>query len=129
LTKERGTPSDVLKYADVTVMDNKVCKKFEYPVPIVPSMMCQGVDRRSPCQGDSGGPLIAFLGDKQPAIQIGIVSFGPGQCANDQVPNAIYTKTSYHREWIEKTIIENENDKCSARALISPEPIPEEMPD
>ncbi len=118
LTRDGGSPSDILKYTDVTILNNKVCLRYPYPVPIASSMLCQGVDRTSPCQGDSGGPLIIHMGDQQPAIQIGIVSFGPGQCANSEIPNAIYTKISYYRNWIDSIIQEySGNADCGARAL------------
>ena len=120
LTKDRGTPSDVLMYTDVSILTNEKCKTYQYPVPIAESMMCQGVDRTAPCQGDSGGPLIISVGDKrgvQRITEIGIVSFGPGQCANPTTPNAIYTKVSYFLKWIEKTIKANAGQKCMAREL------------
>lgn len=122
LTKDRGSPSDVLLYTDVSIMNNERCKQYPYPVPIADSMMCQGVDKTAPCQGDSGGPLIMSISDNrgvQRMTEVGIVSFGPGQCANPTTPNAIYTKTSHYLKWIEKILKANSGAKCNARALKS----------
>lgn len=120
LTKDRGTPSEVLMYTDVSILSNDKCKTYPYPVPIADSMMCQGVDRTAPCQGDSGGPLIISMADKrgvQRMTEIGVVSFGPGECANSKTPNAIYTKVSYYLNWIEQNIRDNSGRRCSARIL------------
>ena len=119
LTKDRGTPSDVLLYTDVSIINNQECKKYDYPVQIAESMICQGVDRTAPCQGDSGGALIVPISDKrgiQRMTEIGVVSFGPGQCANSKTPNAIYTKVSHFLNWIEKNIQSN-GQRCVSRPL------------
>ena len=119
LTKDRGTPSDVLLYTDVSIITNDKCRKYEYPVQIVDSMICQGVDGTAPCQGDSGGGLIVPISDKrgtQRMVEIGIVSFGPGKCANSATPNAIYTKVSHYLKLIEKTIAAN-GQRCASRPL------------
>ncbi|XP_054155621.1 transmembrane protease serine 9-like [Oppia nitens] len=121
LTKDRGTPSDMLMYTDVSIINHDKCRQYPYPVPISEGMLCQGVDRTAPCQGDSGGPLIISMGDKrgvQRMTEIGIVSFGPGECANAKTPNAVYTKVSHYQRWIEKTIRSNTGaTKCKTQQL------------
>lgn len=122
LTRDRmwaGSPSDVLRATSVTIIDTEKCASS--PVVgenIKPSMMCQGVDQKAPCQGDSGGPLIYYPDQKQPAVQIGIVSWGPGYCANPLIPNAVYTKVSYYLDWIEDTVRSYDGDaKCPSSSL------------
>lgn len=122
LTRDRflfGQVSNELKFTNVKVIDNKTCRKYPFPIEIKETMICQGVDRTAPCQGDSGGPLITYLNNR--AVQIGIVSFGPGFCANSFIPNAVYTQVSYYLDWIQKTIISNDaNANCSAKGLLIP---------
>lgn len=52
------------------------------------------------CNGDSGGPLIVTTKRDRRIIQIGVVSFGPGICADEQNPRGVYTRVFAHREWI-----------------------------
>lgn len=49
------------------------------------------------CQGDSGGPLVVEDG-KGNFYLIGITSFGPSGCAEDNEPGG-YAKVSFFRDW------------------------------
>lgn len=102
LTRDRGVLARNLQYADINIISDQQCRTYPYPVNIVDSMVCQGVDRSAPCQGDSGGPLIIRNG--QQFVQFGLVSFGPGICNNGRIPNTVFTQVSYHLDWIENTI-------------------------
>lgn len=106
---QEGKSSTVLKYTDVGLIDNQKCSVNNFPFQIIPSMLCQGIDRTSPCYGDSGGPLVMKINNEKRYTQVGIVSTGPQVCANDKDPNGVYTKVSYFVDWIENTI--NANDK------------------
>lgn len=87
------------------------CRRYQYPVNIANSMVCQGVENSAPCQGDSGGPLIIRQGNQY--VQFGLVSFGPGICNNGRIPNTVFTQVSYYLDWIENTIRQFENrDQC-----------------
>jgi len=119
VTRSGGQSSEVLKYTDVVLIDDKTCRsKSRFPFPIVDSMLCQGIDRTSPCFGDSGGPLIVKL--DQHYVQVGVVSIGPQQCANDKDPNGVYSQVSHFLKWIEKNIEESDgNSKCKGKQLRS----------
>lgn len=103
--QRKKLPSDVLREANLTVIDNDVCKKIYWkskkPQPITKSMICAGPLKKKKddtCQGDSGGPLIC---NKKYA---GIVSFGPSVCGNANIPG-VYTKlTDNYLKWIRSTI-------------------------
>lgn len=107
-----NSPPNALRYTNVTIISDRQCR--DWPLSpfgsiIIDSMMCQKNDRRSPCNGDSGGPLIYYPDDRR-ATQIGIVSFGPGQCAIAYWPNAVYTEVSYFNDWIDSTVRKYDGD-------------------
>ncbi|KAG8456626.1 hypothetical protein GDO86_002414 [Hymenochirus boettgeri] len=97
VTKPNGKESDVLREANITIVDRKACTKiYKKPVLITSSMLCAGpVKKRKDdtCQGDSGGPLICGKNLS------GIVSFGK-VCGNPKKPS-IYTRlTEKYLQWI-----------------------------
>lgn len=107
LTRDRGVLARTLQYTDINVISDNECRRYQYPVNIADSMVCQDVDNSAPCQGDSGGPLIIRQG--QQYVQFGLVSFGPGICNNGRIPNTVFTQVSYYLDWIESTIRQFEN--------------------
>jgi hypothetical protein len=114
---QEGKSSTVLKYTDVGLIDNQKCSVNNFPFQIIPSMLCQGIDRTSPCYGDSGGPLVMKINNEKRYTQVGIVSTGPQVCANEDEPNGIYTKVSHFVNWIEDNIKSNDK-KCECTGKI-----------
>ncbi|RZF41609.1 hypothetical protein LSTR_LSTR000323 [Laodelphax striatellus] len=74
------------------------------------SMICAGavLGGRDTCQGDSGGPLYS-LEEKSGCLrtQYGVTSFGY-QCGLEGYPG-IYSKVSYHLDWIESVVWPSKN--------------------
>ncbi|XP_036382191.1 granzyme A-like [Megalops cyprinoides] len=102
-TKNNGKMSDVLRSANVTVIDRLLCNSKMYynmtPV-ITQDMLCVGsVDkaRSDSCSGDSGGPLLCQ------GIFRGVTSFGKG-CGIKTKPGVYTALSKKHIEWIQKTI-------------------------
>lgn len=66
--------------------------------------MCAGGEvGKDTCKGDSGGPLV-YLTEKNYFEFVGIVSFGPYPCAEENVP-AVYTKVNEYNTWIRQNVI------------------------
>ncbi|KAL0979895.1 hypothetical protein UPYG_G00191240 [Umbra pygmaea] len=94
--------SDVLRYANVTVIDRQKCNSAEYynmnPI-ITNNMLCAGSvekTRQDSCQGDSGGPLVCK------GVLQGVVSYGT-KCGIKKRPG-VYTLVSKYRDWINETM-------------------------
>ena len=74
-------------------------------------MFCAGLKegRKDSCTGDSGGPLLCEtendMGEKQWTL-FGITSFGEG--CGQKGKYGIYTKVPNFKNWIKKTIAEND---------------------
>lgn len=70
--------------------------------------LCVGLKRQDPkrpkdsCQGDSGGPLVRVGAGNCPT-QVGLVSFGPNECAANLRP-AVYTRISAYNKWIRAVV-------------------------
>ncbi|KAF4520520.1 hypothetical protein B566_EDAN004794 [Ephemera danica] len=86
--------SNVLKYADVTVISNTDCARTFGPA-IKPSKICVATTGGSgPCNGDSGGPLVVQESDRNFTL-VGVVSFGSARGCSIGAP-AVFTRiTSY----------------------------------
>ncbi|XP_051020199.1 plasminogen [Acomys russatus] len=95
-----------LKEAQLPVIENKVCNRFEYlngrvrPTELCAGHLAGGIDS---CQGDSGGPLVCFEKDKY--ILQGVTSWGLG-CARPNKPG-VYVRVSRFVTWIE-SVMRNE---------------------
>ncbi|XP_013004333.2 plasminogen [Cavia porcellus] len=93
----------LLKEAQLPVVENKVCNRFEYLNGRVKSNeLCAGhlAGGADSCQGDSGGPLVCFEKDKY--ILQGVTSWGLG-CARPNKPG-VYVRVSRFVNWIEETM-------------------------
>ncbi|KAM3940618.1 granzyme A-like [Leptodactylus fuscus] len=95
-------PSDVLREANLTIVDRAKCQKLYGSKAIITStMMCAGPLKKrkdDTCSGDSGGPMIC---DKKYA---GIVSFGPTKCGKAKEPGVYTRLTDNYLKWIRTTI-------------------------
>uniref|UniRef100_A0A8C0WIY1 Plasminogen n=1 Tax=Castor canadensis TaxID=51338 RepID=A0A8C0WIY1_CASCN len=93
----------LLKEAQLPVIENKVCNRYEYLNGKVKSTeLCAGhlVGGTDSCQGDSGGPLVCFEKDKY--ILQGVTSWGLG-CARPNKPG-VYVRVSRFVTWIEEVM-------------------------
>lgn len=95
--------SDVLRSANVTVIDRTKCNSpdyYNYRPFITSSMICAGSDGTKlgdTCQGDSGGPLLCK------DVLVGISSFGK-DCGLIKKPGVYSLLTEKQIKWIKKTI-------------------------
>lgn len=71
---------------------------------VTPQMICAGaeVDGRDTCPGDSGGPILRRLENGQ-IVQVGVVSFGIGQCGVAALPG-VYTRLSLYTDWMRQVV-------------------------
>ena len=75
----------------ITITDKLICTKGNSNPALDPTLVT------ATCQGDSGGPLI--WNNKQ----IGIVSFGPSVCGDEDVKaQSVFTDVSQYKDWILK---------------------------
>jgi secreted trypsin-like serine protease len=82
--------------------------------PITDGKMCAARDGTGQCEGDSGGPLMIANGDgpaMDPPLQVGIVSFRIGRCANPDYPE-VFTRVSSYIDWIHSTACEKVGEFC-----------------
>ncbi|KAM5228809.1 plasminogen [Ctenodactylus gundi] len=96
----------LLKEAQLPVIENKVCNRYEYLNGRVRSTeLCAGnlAGGTDSCQGDSGGPLVCFEKDKY--ILQGVTSWGLG-CARPNKPG-VYVRVSRFVNWIEEIMKNN----------------------
>ncbi len=75
------------------------------------NMLCAGFvsGGKDTCSGDSGGPIIAFSQPLQAWHQIGITSWGVGDCAQAD-SYGVYTRLDRYKDFISATV-------CSAREI------------
>ncbi|ERE86382.1 plasminogen [Cricetulus griseus] len=96
----------LLKEAQLPVIENKVCNRYEYlngrvrSTELCAGNLAGGIDS---CQGDSGGPLVCFEKDKY--ILQGVTSWGLG-CARPNKPG-VYVRVSRFVNWIEGVMKDN----------------------
>ena len=99
-----ATSVDELQAASLAVLDQRECRQYSYVGPRE-AVICAGLPDggRDSCEGDSGGPLVVEGLGPGHFILAGVTSFGPRDCGTEGSPG-VYTRVSYHREWIEQTI-------------------------
>ncbi|CAL8362160.1 unnamed protein product [Lota lota] len=98
---EQGSPVDVLKEAQVPLVDRKQCQQQLPEYNITSSMLCAGFPEGGvdSCQGDSGGPLICE--ENNHWVLTGVTSFGVG-CGRPQHPG-VYARVSAFTPWLART--------------------------
>lgn len=71
---------------------------------VTPQMICAAapVDGKDTCPGDSGGPILRRYPDGK-MVQVGIVSFGIGDCGMTALPG-VYTRLSLYVDWIKQVV-------------------------
>lgn len=116
--ESRGRTSDILRKAEVTVIDRLRCdtnsfisditNSPQYPVGITDSIICADETESGACTGDSGGPLMM---NTQTACEVrevvGLVSRGVPECQRTNVPG-IYTRVEYYLDWIVRVVWSDE---------------------
>ncbi|XP_075409978.1 plasminogen isoform X2 [Tenrec ecaudatus] len=96
----------LLKEAQLPVIENKVCNRYEYlngrvkTTELCAGLLTGGADS---CQGDSGGPLVCFEKDKY--VLQGVTSWGLG-CARPNKPG-VYVRVSRFVSWIDEVMKNN----------------------
>ncbi|XP_032994594.1 transmembrane protease serine 12-like isoform X3 [Lacerta agilis] len=105
-TYENGKAEHILQEAQVNIIPQQICNKFDwYAGAVSLNMLCAGTANGSvdSCQGDSGGPLMcSFLDDTY--YLIGITSSGVG-CGRPQLPG-IYIRAANYRSWIDSHVFD-----------------------
>ncbi len=95
LTRNQGSPSDVLREVNLPVISNQSCST-ELRTGLPASVICGGgTGGVSACNGDSGGPYAASSGGK-------FYSFGTVSWGNACVGATVFTRTSSYLGWIEQ---------------------------
>ncbi|KAF2900224.1 hypothetical protein ILUMI_05963 [Ignelater luminosus] len=98
--RNAATHSDVLHAVTIRLVNHNVCKKKYRTGEVTNSMVCAIEKGKDACMYDSGGPLI------RNNILIGIVSWGPEDCATDHLPG-VYTKVSFFSDWLRRKMNNN----------------------
>jgi secreted trypsin-like serine protease len=71
---------------------------------VTPQMFCAAAatDGRDTCGGDSGGPILRKDASGK-MVQVGIVSFGVGQCGRSAIPG-VYTRLALYTDWLRSVV-------------------------
>ncbi|XP_068630670.1 vitamin K-dependent protein C [Battus philenor] len=98
--KKRATDAHgtrILHEAQVSTVQQGVCRRSYWQYAITDNMVCAGRGRRDSCAGDSGGPLLCHDRNKRYYLQ-GITSFGDG--CGKRGKYGIYTRTAGYVTWM-----------------------------
>ncbi|CAB3243507.1 unnamed protein product [Arctia plantaginis] len=87
----------VLHEAQVSTIQQGVCRRSYWQYAITDNMVCAGRGRRDSCAGDSGGPLLCKDRNMRYYLQ-GITSFGDG--CGKRGKYGIYTRTAGYVTWM-----------------------------
>ncbi|XP_047020521.1 transmembrane protease serine 12 [Helicoverpa zea] len=87
----------VLHEAQVSTIQQGVCRRSYWQYAITDNMVCAGRGRRDSCAGDSGGPLLCKDRSMRYFLQ-GITSFGDG--CGKRGKYGIYTRTAGYVAWM-----------------------------
>ena len=91
-------------FQKVPLFNNQSCintynEKFDSKIDSSIQLCAGGEKNKDSCSGDSGGPLTYKKSTDQPFYQVGIVSFGPNICGEEDVPG-VYTRVAAFTDWI-----------------------------
>ncbi|XP_060801261.1 chymotrypsinogen B [Amyelois transitella] len=89
----------VLHEAQVSTIQQGVCRRSYWQYAITDNMVCAGRGRRDSCAGDSGGPLLCRDNNMRYYLQ-GITSFGDG--CGKRGKYGIYTRTAGYVPWMKR---------------------------
>ncbi|CAH2107311.1 unnamed protein product [Euphydryas editha] len=87
----------ILHEAQVSTIQQGVCRRSYWQYAITENMVCAGRGRRDSCAGDSGGPLLCRDRNMRYFLQ-GITSFGDG--CGKRGKYGIYTRTAGYVSWM-----------------------------
>ena len=87
---------------------------------VTPQMFCAAApnDGRDTCGGDSGGPILRKDASGR-WVQVGIVSFGVGQCGKASLPG-VYTRLALYTDWLRGVV--------EAPSAAAPAPVADKKP-
>lgn len=87
----------------------------QYGGAVTPQMFCAAApqDGKDTCNGDSGGPILRKLADGR-LVQVGIVSFGVGECGLAALPG-VYTRLSLYQDWLSQVVASPSPEKEGAK--------------
>lgn len=92
--------SDELLEVDITARTDTICRSGLLSSYNTEGMICAGDPGQDSCQGDSGGPLLTS--GASPFTLLGIVSWGPAECASTGINEyGVYTDVYHYLEWID----------------------------
>jgi secreted trypsin-like serine protease len=94
-----ASSSDVMLEATVPLVSTPTCAPSFAPSPITSTMLCAGYPAgdHGGCRGDSGGPLVIPTGFSSGWQQVGIVSWGHGDCGT----YTVYSRISELAAWVD----------------------------
>ncbi|KPJ11407.1 Trypsin [Papilio machaon] len=104
--KKRATDAHgtrILHEAQVSTVQQGVCRRSYWQYAITDDMVCAGRGRRDSCAGDSGGPLLCRDRTMRYYLQ-GITSFGDG--CGKRGKYGIYTRTAGYVTWMRSVMNE-----------------------
>lgn len=93
-----GAIPDLLQYAALPVQSASTCNQVFTSPTVQANMLCagSGTGDTSSCNGDSGGPLVYRTASNRPYDLVGIVSWGPTNCAS----YSVFTRVTSQASWI-----------------------------
>ncbi|XP_034836148.1 venom protease-like [Maniola hyperantus] len=107
----RGAKATHLQVLQLPVLSNDVCLQSysQYEDQVIDErVICAGyiTGGKDSCSGDSGGPLMQPIPINLTSIyyQIGVVSFGPRDCARPGLPG-IYTRVTNFIPWLQRYVL------------------------
>lgn len=103
--------STVLQEVNLTPQEDLACTNLYGSLFYEDSMVCAGDIDQDSCSGDSGGPLF----EEESQTLLGIVSWGPYPCADEDSPYGVYTNVFNYVDWI------NENTSITTSSLTARE--------
>jgi hypothetical protein len=110
-TRNGGTPSVILQQVTLDYVPNDECdakenKGMSYQGEISDDMLCTFAVGKDTCYGDSGGPILlddVSISIGVQGVQVGIVSWGSDQCADDVFPG-VSMRVSSGYDWIRQWV-------------------------